>query len=412
MIKLCRYILVLVGIIVAAFAIPKLYWTIFEKVPVNPTVFYSCMIDDFIILGSEKTGPGERMDGQGNRMTLAEYEKAMPLMFFRQLMTDGNMPDSINGVPMEPMVINRANSFYRYTPRKINTPVPSLYPMLESQSGKVNLAMPDDYFRIGKRMEFIVAKTNKVDEAKSLKFTEALENKGFAFPARLIAGIPTTRKSKDEGYFVTDSNEQLYHIKMIKGEPYVAHIETPEDLGIVFIECVDLRNSEYYCYLFTRNKGIYVVMDEVYDLQRLPVEGIDPFSQEIRINGDLFNKCITVEGSNWLKATAIDDMYEIVDTHEETWKGRYERSDGKILSALVPFEVSLVSPESVFIRFYFQKSPGYLWIFSSVAALLISLFIMMRRKMELKSNLIDLAIVAITGLYGLIIIFIFPNKFR
>ena len=79
--------------------------------------------------------------------------------------------------------------------------------------------MPDDYFRIGKRMEFIVAKTNKVDEAKSKLFTDALSAEGFAFPANLIAGLPTTRKSKDEGYFLTDSREQLFHIKMIKGQP-------------------------------------------------------------------------------------------------------------------------------------------------------------------------------------------------
>ena len=412
MIRLSRYILIVAGILVAAFAVPKLYWTIFEKVPVNPTVFYSCTLNDFIILGSEKTGPGERMDGKGNKITLAEYEKNMPLMFFRQLMTDGIMPDSINGVPMEPMIINKANSFYRFSPKKINTPVPALYPMLESQSGKVNLAMPDDYFRIGKRMEFVVAKTNKVDEEKSQLFTAALETEGFDFPAHLIAGIPTTRKSKDEGYFVTDSKENLFHIKMIKGQPYVAKIETPENLGIIYIECVDLRNSEYYCFLFTRSNGIYVVMDEVYDLQRLPVEGVDPYTQEIRINGDLFNKCITVEGDNWLKATAIDDMYEIVDTYEETWKGRYERSDGKILSALVPFEVSLTSPLSAYVNFYFKMSPGFLWVITNMVALGAAIFILLRKKMPLKNNIVDLAIIALTGIYGLIIIFIFPNKFK
>jgi len=412
MIRLSRYLLIVAGIIVAAFAVPKLYWTIFEKVPVNPTVFYSCTLNDFIILGSEKTGPGERMDREGNKITLAEYEKNMPLMFFRQLMTDGTMPDSINGVPMEPMIINKANSFYRYSPKKINTPVPALYPMLESQSGKVNLAMPDDYFRIGHRMEFVIAKTNKVDEDKSKLFTDALEAEDFAFPAHLIAGIPTTRKSKDEGYFVTDSKNQLFHIKMIKGQPYVARIETPENLGIIYIECVDLRNSEYYCFLFTGSNGIYVVMDEVYDLQRLPVEGVDPYTQEIRINGDLFNKCITVEGDNWLKATAIDDMYEVVDTYEETWRGRYERSDGKVLSALVPFEISLTSPDSAYVDFYFKMSPGFLWIITNLVALGAGILIFLRKKMLFKNNIVDLAIIALAGIYGLIIIFIFPNKFK
>ncbi|MGI6304622.1 MAG: DUF4857 domain-containing protein [Bacteroidales bacterium] len=106
--------------------------------------------------------------------------------------------------------------------------------------------------------------------------------RGFSFPARIIAGIPTTRKSCDEGYFITDSHGKLFHLKMIKGQPYVVRIETPEDLDIVYIEAVDIRSKEFYCYVFTRNKGIFVVMDEVYDLQRLPVDGFNPYNSHIQ----------------------------------------------------------------------------------------------------------------------------------
>jgi hypothetical protein len=412
MVKFSRYILIVIGILVASLAIPQLYWTMFEKVPVTTTVFYSCTLKDFIILGSEKTGPGGRMDPKGNKYTTAEYEKSMPLMFFRQLMADGNMPDSINGVKMEAAFINRANSFFRFTPKKMLSPMPTLYPMLESESGKVNLVMPDDYFRIGSRMEFILAKTNEINEEKSVLFTNALKEKGFAFPAKIISGIPTTRKSKDEGYFVTDSEESLFHIKMKKGKPFVAKIETPENLGIVYIECVDLRTNEFYCYLFTRSNGIYVVMDEVYDLQRLPVEGFDPFTQTVRINCDLFNKCITVGGDNWLKSTAIDDMYEVVNTYEEKWTGKYERIDGKILSSLVPFQMYLSSPESAFINFNFLKSPGYLWIITNLIFTGIAAFILIKKGRKLKSIIIDLFLTVLTGVYGCIAIFIFPNKFN
>ena len=161
MVKISRYILIMTGILVTSVAIPLLYWMIFEKVPASPNVFYSCMLNDFIVNGSERTGPGKYIDSKGNIYSTADYEKNMPLMFFRQLMTDGRMPDSIKGVKMEPVVINRANSFFRYTPKKLYAPAPTLYPMFESKSGRVNLEMPLDYFRIGKKMEFIIAKTNK-----------------------------------------------------------------------------------------------------------------------------------------------------------------------------------------------------------------------------------------------------------
>ena len=60
-------------------------------------------------------------------------------------------------------------------------------------------------------MEFIVARTNKINEEKSQLFTEALTAEGFIFPADIIAGLPTTRKSHDEGYFITDSEGTLFH---------------------------------------------------------------------------------------------------------------------------------------------------------------------------------------------------------
>ena len=51
MVKISRYILVLTGILVAAISIPKFFWTVFAKVPNAPSVFYSCVIDDFVIEG-------------------------------------------------------------------------------------------------------------------------------------------------------------------------------------------------------------------------------------------------------------------------------------------------------------------------------------------------------------------------
>ncbi len=407
MIKFSRYILVAVGILVASIVIPSLYWTIFEKVPRSVNAFYSCVTDDFVIVdGSSRTDPS------GKEYTAEEYEKILPLMFYRQLMADGTMPDSLKGVKLEVPSISRASSFYRYTPKKVDSPVPTLWPMFESQSGKVNLTMPEDYFRIEKRMEFIVARTNEINEEKSSLFTDALTEEGFAFPARIIAGLPTTRKSCDEGYFVTDSNGALFHIKMVKGEPYVFRIETPEGLDIVYIEAVDLRSREYYCYVFTRNKGIYVVMDEVYDLQRFPIDGFNPEIHSLRISADLFNKCFTVYGENWYEAIAVDDRYNVVGTHGDRWENLYERPDGKMFASLFPFEIRTRDEDSSFVRFYFIPSPGFRWIIVNLVALAVAILLIMRRGWSLKSNIPDLIITGVTGIYGLIATQFFPNKFN
>jgi hypothetical protein len=406
MIKFSRFILVFTGIIVASIALPSFYWTVFEKVPKSPVVYYSCVLDDFVIVDGDK-----RVDTKGNSYNSTEYNSILPLMFFRQLMTDGTMPDSIKGVKMEPSSIGRASGFFRYTPRYLNAPQPSLYPMIESASGKVNLTMPDDYFRIDKRMEFIVAKTNKIDEEKSALFTLALTEKGFVFPAKIIAGLPTTRKSCDEGYFVTDANNSLFQVKMVKGQPVVTKIETPEKFDIVYIAAVDIRSKEYYCVVVTRNQGIYLVMDKVYDLQRLPVEGFDPETMTLKMGSDLFNKCITINGENWYKAVAVNDMYEIIDTHEEKWAGLYERTDGRVFATIFPFEIRTNDENSAYSDFFFKPSPGFRWIIVNIISLFAVIFVIRKRGWNIKSNIIDLVIVALTGVFGLIAVLFFPNKF-
>ena len=406
MIKFSRYILVLTAVLVASIALPSFYWMVFEKVPRSPMVYYSCITDDFVIMdGSQRRSPS------GQEYTSDEYEKILPFMFFRQLMADGNMPDSLKGVKLEVPSISRASSFYRFIPKKMKAPVPTLYPMFESQNGKVNLAMPDDYFRIEKRVEFIIAKTNKIDEEKSVLFTDALLEEGFVFPAKIIAGLPTTRKSVDEGYFVTDNEGSLFHIKMIKGQPYVMKIEMTEKLDIVYIEAVDIRSREYYCFVLTGNQGIFLLMEESYDLQRIPVDGFDPESHSFRLNSDLFNKCITVNGENWYEAIAIDDMYKVVATHGERWEGLYERADGKTFASIFPFEIRMKDDNSSFVRFFLMLSPGFRWILVNIFSVAVVILLLYRKKWPLKQNIVDILLVAVTGIYGLAATQIFPNKF-
>lgn len=411
MVKISRYILVLTGILVAAISIPKFFWTVFAKVPNAPSVFYSCVIDDFVTIDS-RGKETIRYDTKGNKYTADEYEKLNPLMFFRQLVADGNMPDTIKGVYMEPSAIHKASSFYRYNPKSLRSPQPPLWPMFEAESGRVNLEMPPDYFRIKERMEFIIAETNRVDKEKSELFTAELTAKGFAFPATIIAGIPTTRKSHDEGYFVTDSNGTLFHIKLVKGKPVVNRIDTPAGLGIVYIECVDIRSQEFYCYLFTENNGVYVVMDEVYDLERLPVEGFDPYTHTLRVTCDLFNKTIIHIQDGLMKVVAIDDMYEIVNEYEIKWEGKYERKDGKLFATIFPFEIRLSIPESGFVNFYFNLSPGYKWLAINMVLLVATILILRWKGRKLTKNILDLILVALTGCFGMAAIFIFPNKFN
>ncbi len=305
MVRISRYILVLVAVMAAAATLTQLYWMVFEKPVRAPFIMYSCVDDDFMIQRSGE--PIVREDTRGNQYTREEYEEKLPLLYMRQLMLSGTMLDTIRGIAMDAHDINMARSFFRYTPNDRYTPDPGLYPLLESESGRANLELPGDFFRITWRMEFTDAKSNKVDEEKSQLFSAALYHFGFQFPATRIAGLPTTRKSCDEGYLITDAAEQLFHVKMVKGKPYVQKVELPDGLQFEHIACVDFRDKLYYAYLFDKAGEVWILTQDDYQMVKLPAGAFRPGSEDLRIYGDLFNYHVIVNGELELREYTAQD---------------------------------------------------------------------------------------------------------
>ncbi len=282
MVKLSRYFLVMAAVIGFAIVLPKMYWMAFAKPIRAPFVMYSCIDNDFMIM---RSGSGvRRTNVNGDEFTRDEYEQKLPFLYVRQLLINKTMPDSINGVEMDMHDISLNRSTFRIRPKEIDAPVPTLFPLFESQSGRASLEMPKDFFRITWRMEFVVAETNEIDEEKSRMFSAVLYKRGFKFPAKSIDGLPTTRKSCDEGYLIIDSANQLFHLKMVKGKPFVKKVEVPDNIKFRAIRCVDFKNKRYYAYLFSTDNHIYTLTQYDYVLNKFPIDEIDPLTEEVKMN--------------------------------------------------------------------------------------------------------------------------------
>ena len=409
MVKISRYILVCVAIVALSIAIPRLYWISFENPIKAPSVFYSCIDNEFYMIRPQQNSI--KTNEKGDEISRDDFEKLLPLNYSRQLSLNGTMPDSVNGVEMDLHEINRNRSFFRIRPKEMDTPQPSLFPLFESKSGRANLEMPEDFFRITWRMEFIEAKSNSINEEKSRMFSAVLYNRGFQFPAKTINGIPTTRKSCDEGYLVLDSKNQLFHIKMVKGKPFVKKVDVPEGLQFKQISCVDFSDKLYYAYLFSANNEIFVLTQYDYMLEKLEIENILPEKDEVRISGDLFNYNITSIGDGYIKTSILDKNFNFVDEYTETWLTKEERKEGKIARLLFPFEIKLNSKNSDFVNFYFQAQKTVLWLVLSLVLLIIQILILRKKSEKIKNHLLDLGFVALAGIFGFIAVNVFPNKF-
>jgi len=399
--------MVFIAVITLAIFIPKLFWTVFEKPIRKPIVHYSCVSNQFMINRGEK----EWSDAKGNKCSRDEYEQMLPMMFFKQLLASGTMPDSINGRALDMRAISKEKSFFRLKANEVDAPCSALYPLFESRSGRAQLELPDEFFRITWRLEFIDAATNKIQEEKSQLFSAALFHTSFSFPAKMISGLPTPRKSCDEGYLIVDSKDQLFHLKMIKGKPFVRKVDVPEGLKFRQISCVDFKNKDFYAYLFSDKNEIYILTQDNYKLVKWPVDGYDPATCDLKIYGDLFNYTVILEYEDHIKAIALTPDYQLIDTFTEYWKIKGQLAEGKVFATLFPVQLSMESENSKFIRFYFTLSKGVNWVFFNLLLLVIHFIWLYVRKAKLKNHLVDLGIVAVCGIYGLIAVRFFQNKF-
>ena len=151
-------------------------------------------------------------------------------------------------------------------------------------------------------------------------------------------------------------------------------------------------------------------MQDSYELKQLPVEGFNADTDDLKIYGDLFNYNLITEGESYVNVVALDNRFEKIDQYDEKWDDRYHRLEGKIYKYLFPFEINLKNDTSKYIDFRLNFAVGFNWIFLSLLLILVEIFRSARKKKSVKHYLIDLFIIALTGIFGFIAVNIFPNK--
>lgn len=287
--------------------LPWCYAFFTAKASRAPFCMYSCIIDDFLSMGYDESTGLVRRDQSGNSYTQKQTDSILPMFYVRQLMADERFPDSIRGVPVTPGEVKRSNFIYRASASAINAPSIPLHPLLESRSGRVELTMPDDVFRITQSgIEFIVMNTNTPDKEKSHTFTEALKENGFRFPARYVAGNPTTRKEYDEGYLLLDNEGKLFHLKQIKGSPYVRTIALPEDLDAKFLFITEFSDHKTLGYITDSRNNFYVLMNKSYEVIKTGLPAYNPETDNLSVFGNKFDWTVCISSEQGEEYYALD----------------------------------------------------------------------------------------------------------
>ncbi|MDE5636899.1 MAG: DUF4857 domain-containing protein [Alistipes sp.] len=291
------------------------WWTNFLTARTSkvPFTLYSSVLGDFISTERIDEKSIVLHDRAGNVFTQEEVDSLLPFVHMRQLVAAGRFPEQVCGVDVTPHEVQRTSFSFRISPSDINAPAAGLYPLLESMSGRVDLAMPDDVFRItGSGVEFIRMDDNAIDAGKRRNFTDALLRKGFRFPARSVAGNPTARKEYDEGYLLTDADGRLFHLKQQCGRPYVRAIELPEGCDIRHMFVTEFRDRSLLGFLVDA-EGRFIVLRRSYELVPAQLPPFDPATEGMTIIGNMLDWTVCTRTASADRYTALraDDMTAI-----------------------------------------------------------------------------------------------------
>jgi hypothetical protein len=298
-----KYIIIALAIIVLVWLLPALYELVSPRTDKMPLVVYSCLDSTFIRFENVNKQV-HYIDFRGQEFTKAQADSLLPLFSFRQLVAEGRLPDSLYGVALTPKLIQQNTFHFKTSPKQLNKPAVGLYTLLESASGRVDLQLPPDVFRLtSDGLEFIDCETNKVNKAKSLSFSRELTKHGFTFPVQLIWGNGTTRKDYDNGFLLTDANSRLYQLKMVKGTPWVREIKAEDNWIQLFT--VEPANRQLIGLIVNADNQLFVVRSDG-TIAHVGIDEYNPQTMQITIVGDLLHWTIT-------EYTATDSRYYAVD---------------------------------------------------------------------------------------------------
>lgn len=405
-----KYLIVFIAVFSFSMIMPYFYSLMFVKNTDKDFIYYSEIIDDFAIRTYNADRNNIYKDKAGNIYTEQEFKQLLPQIYARDLSLNNKYTEIINNkiVSAEDMI--KHNFYLSTTADKIdeeNIRI-KLTPVFESQSGSASLSMPVDLARIGENITFINARTNKVDTEKSKLFTSELLNNGFVFPVKIFGSNPDVRKSFDAGIFLLDSNNQLFNLKMVESKPVVEKYKADfnnEEIALISIK--ENQYANFYGFIVSKSGNIYLINTNN-TVSRYAIKDYNPYKDSLRIN--------------------INPLHTLINVTKETEQTSYLFYNNQLIKSytleIIPtlsgarlYFYNVLFPFSIYGNIYTAAEYLKVEITTNIPAslifiiiLIIIYFIVCRYfKSISKTTIIDMAVIALTGIYGFTALLLLQN---
>lgn len=367
--KAIKTIITILATALLAWALTWCYNFLFSSPHESPLTLYSPVTHDFATFSFEGIDGIAGYDIAGNPYTERQFDSIMPTVYARQLAQEGRLPATIDGREVSVQSIEQSNFVFRALPTEKNRPQIGLYQLLNAASCHSGLGMPDDLFRITDcGIEFVSMEHNGILPRKSERYTTALTNNGFAFPARCIAGNATTHKPYDNGYLLIDSNGKAFQMKQLcHGRPFVRRVNSPDSLQFAQAYVTEFPDRRFVGFLADTQGIFYAIDARDYSLHRLPLAPTNLDEERLIVVGDMFYWTVILDRGNHEHLTAIDaQTLATVAEHDSDYP---DASWQRARRWIFPFRLTFTSPNDRFTAPHLRDCSAQALLLNAVCAL-------------------------------------------
>lgn len=390
-----KLLIVIITILGLAWILPNMYNLATGSYSSSPMSLYSALTHKYYTM-TFNDGNVIRKDGEGNKYTQEQFDSLLPMVYARQLIYRQEMPKRINGVDVDINKLRVSNFSYRYRPYYKNTPSIKLYPLIESVPKRLDLIEPTDRFRFVNSIEFIDMASNTINIKKSKRYNDKFIKHGFKGPVKFVSGIPSTRKNYDEGYFIMDSNNHLFHMKQVCNTPFITRVESCDNYDIEYFAATDFSDKEAYGFFFSKDGQMYRLLTDRYKVEKIDLPRIDLNKDQISIMGNymVWNCTLIQNNEKCCYAIEVNNMKQVDSIVHKEFK------NSKIFDTIIPFGISFAHSNTRYIEFRIINNYPYCLIFNLIFVLI---FVFLERfKIKETKSILNILLLLITGLYGFI----------
>ncbi|MTI17470.1 DUF4857 domain-containing protein [Rhodobacteraceae bacterium RKSG542] len=412
--RIARISLMMLTTLLLAIWLPMLHTMLFEERFGKTHLFYSPTIKEFVY--KELVGEGHQLayrDAKGNDYSRKEFEFLNPFIYYKNMEMWGHLPLVIDGNTYDKQAIRSERMVVEIKPRDLagNSPRVQLFPLLESNPGRVRLSFPTNVFRPSDQLEFVDSDLNAFDPALTDQFTQALAGAGFEFPVSQVFGRVSILKAYDSGFLLQDSNGALFKLKKRDGEAVINRIELPSGLEVRHVAITESKQREILGIVIGTEDEVYLLTEGNFDLIPLQLPDFDADSMELKVIFDPLYRTAIYSDNERIYSVAMDRDFTSIATYQRTMAIAEPRLVDEVWHFLVPFELQMSADNTR----YIQLNPVINMQAFLVGNLLVLGFVLAMKKWRVRDfapSYGELLFIALGGVYGLVACWLWPSLNR